>query len=69
MKVEYQFEVSDGVVNVRCAIGEKCAQQGRLPAHIVARLLTSEIIRDPSSCDVRYTPSRSQQFLREIDAD
>jgi hypothetical protein len=45
------FEVSDGIVTVKCALGYKCTQQGGLPASYVAKMLLAEIIRDPSSCD------------------
>ena len=69
MAIKGQYEISDEGVTVRCVCGEKYTQLGGSSGFRLAGHLLSEMIRDPASCDVRYTPSQSQQFLREIDAE
>ena len=49
-----EFEVSDGMVRVRCVYGEKSSRIGGLPAGHVAEMLLSEMARDPSSADEPY---------------
>jgi len=49
-----EYEVSDGLVTVRCIFGEKTTQLGGSAAPDVAALLLSEMARDPSSADVPY---------------
>jgi hypothetical protein len=53
-----RYEVSDGMVTAQCAHGEKCTQQGGLPADHVARLLLSEMARGlpGTDHDHRFTP-------------
>lgn len=49
-----EYEVSDGVVTVRCVFGEKPTLLGGSPARQLAAHLLAEMARNPSSADVPY---------------
>jgi hypothetical protein len=51
-----EYEISDGMVTVRCIHGEKSTQLGGSPGPQLAGHLLSEMARDPSSADKPYKP-------------
>lgn len=49
-----EYEVSDGVVTVRCVFGEDSTGQGGLPPAHAAETLLSGMARNPASANVPY---------------